>query len=474
MSNCLVWFHNDLRLSDNLALNLACQSGKGVIPIFIWSSDEANDWHLGGAAKWWLHHSLESLSLDLKKIGSGLIIKKGQTKTNISKLIEDHNVSEIFMNRRFEPKIIERDNQIFSDNDVKITIVNGNLLFNPEDIKTGQGRNYTVFTPFWKNCKLQKEPHRPIKKPDSLKGPDSWPSTVSLEDIALLPKIKWYTNIEKTWKPGEKNAKRALTDFLVNNGNEYGKNRNIPGIRGTSRLSPHLRFGEISPHTIWHEAKKYSNKGVEHFVREVGWREFSYHLLNNFPFLTNKPLRPEFENFPWASNSKYLDLWKKGLTGYPIVDAGMRELWSTGWMHNRVRMIVASFLVKHLLLDWKEGANWFWDTLVDADLASNTSGWQWTAGCGADAAPYFRVFNPILQGKRFDSTGDYVRKWIPEIKKIPNGKIHTPWEVSKEELQNYEIVLGHSYPKPIVDHAEARKVALEAFDRLMELKKNNA
>ena len=295
--------------------------------------------------------------------------------------------------------------------------------------------------------------------------------SLPIKDLNLLPKIKWDSNIKRIWKPGEKSAKKTLKKFLVNNGSTYGKNRNIPGIKGTSRLSPHLRFGEISPHLIWHESKKYHNKGVEHFVREVGWREFSYHLLNNFPFLTNKPLRPEFENFPWSPNKKYLESWKKGMTGYPIVDAGMRELWSTGWMHNRVRMIVASFLVKHLLLDWKEGADWFWDTLVDADLASNTSGWQWTAGCGADAAPYFRVFNPILQGKRFDSNGDYVRKWVPEISKLPNEKIHTPWEVSEDELHKYDVVLGKTYPGPIVDHVEARNIALEAFDKLMAEKR---
>ena len=471
MSNCLVWFHNDLRLFDNPALSLASKSDKKVIPVFIWSPGEANDWHLGGAAKWWLNYSLEALSLDLRKIGSELIIKKGETENVISELVEKYEITEIFMNRRFEPKIVERDNKIIKNINVEVTVSNGNLLFNPEDIKTGQGKNYTVFTPFWKNCKLQKEPRTPLKKPTKLNTPESWPMSLPIKDLNLLPKIKWDSNIKRTWKPGEKSAKKTLKKFLVNNGSNYGKNRNIPGIKGTSRLSPHLRFGEISPHLIWHESKKYHNKGVEHFVREVGWREFSYHLLNNFPFLTNKPLRPEFENFPWSPNKKYLESWKKGMTGYPIVDAGMRELWSTGWMHNRVRMIVASFLVKHLLLDWKEGADWFWDTLVDADLASNTSGWQWTAGCGADAAPYFRVFNPILQGKRFDSNGDYVRKWVPEISKLPNEKIHTPWEVSEDELHKYDVVLGKTYPGPIVDHVEARNIALEAFDKLMAEKR---
>jgi len=463
MSTALLWFHNDLRLGDNPALVKAIESGKPVIPLFIWDENDS-DLHTGRAAMWWLHQSLDKLSSRIEGLGNKLILRKGNPKDIIKEIIDEHNVSTIYLNRRFEPPIIKRDQHILSD--IDHTVTNGNLLFNPEDIRTMQDKQYTVFTPFWKNCKAKSEPHEPLPTPSSIPAPKKLPDSLSLDQMQLLPKIKWYTTFEKKWRPGEEEANRILIHFLKSEARKYGKQRNIPGVRGTSRLSPYLRFGEISPNTIWHESKPYDNPGTEHFVREVGWREFSYHLMVNFPFLANNALRENFENFPWRDSEEDYTAWTKGMTGYPIVDAGMRELYATGWMHNRVRMIVASFLVKHLLIDWKKGERWFFDTLVDGDFCSNNAGWQWTAGCGADAAPYYRIFNPILQGKKFDTAARYVRRWVPEIADIPNESIHAPWELSEDQLQSYGVTLGKTYPKPIVNHEFARKRALDTFDKI--------
>ena len=463
MSTVLMWFHCDLRLGDNPALVKAIESGKPVIPLFIWDENDS-DLHTGRAAMWWLHQSLSRLSNRIEELGSKLILRSGNPKEIINEIVDEHNVSSIYLNRRFEPHIIERDQDILNQIDHEIT--NGNLLFDPENIRTMQDKQYTVFTPFWKNCNTQEEPHEPYTAPTKIPTPEKLPNSLNLDDLELMPKIKWYDEMEKEWTPGEEEAIKVLRNFLKTEGSKYGRQRNIPGIRGTSRLSPYLRFGEISPNTIWHESKPYSDRGVDHFVREVGWREFSFHLMVNFPFLADKALRENFENFPWRDSEKDYIAWTKGMTGYPIVDAGMRELYATGWMHNRVRMIVASFLVKHLLIDWKKGERWFFDTLVDGDFCSNNAGWQWTAGCGADAAPYYRIFNPILQGKKFDTGGRYVRKWVPEVADIPNANLHAPWELSEGELKSYGVVLGDTYPEPIVNHEFARKRALETFDTI--------
>ena len=463
MSNVIVWFHNDWRLGDNPALVKAIESGNKVIPIYIWDEKDS-DLHTGSAGKWWLHQSLDRLSNRIEELGNKLVLLKGDPKSILQEFISQNNVSKIFINRRFEPQIIERDEGILSQIDHEIT--NGNLLFDPEDIRTKQDKQYTVFTPFWKNCKMQTEPHEPLAIPSEIPAPDKFPESLSLDEMGLLPKIKWYETFEKKWRPGEEEANRILVHFLKSEARKYGKQRNIPGVRGTSRLSPYLRFGEISPKTIWHVSKDYSNPGTDHFVREVGWREFSYHLMANFPFLANKPLRENFEQFPWRDSDEDYEAWTKGMTGYPIVDAGMRELYATGWMHNRVRMIVSSFLVKHLLIDWRKGERWFFDTLLDGDFCSNNAGWQWVSGGGADAAPYYRIFNPILQGKKFDTGGRYVRKWVPEIADIPNANLHAPWELSEGQLQLFGVKLGETYPEPIVNHEFARKRALESFDQI--------
>jgi deoxyribodipyrimidine photo-lyase len=351
---------------------------------------------------------------------------------------------------------------------VRVTSHKGALLFEPWEIATKQEQPYRVFTPFWKACTSRPEPREPLTPPKQLTAPGAWPESVAIDDLALLPSISWDEGIRASWTPGENGARDRLEEFLDQGVLEYTDKRDLPAIDATSRMSPHLHFGEISPRTIWHETKRAHprSKGAASFLREVGWREFAHHVLFHFPDTTTKPLRPEFAEFPWDDAPGALSAWQRGQTGYPIVDAGMRQLWSIGWMHNRVRMIVASFLVKDLRVHWLEGARWFWDTLVDADLPNNTMGWQWTAGCGADAAPYFRVFNPLLQGQKFDPDGTYVREWVPELEKLPPKWIHRPWEAPEDVLRDAGVRLGESYPQPLVDHAAARNEALAAFDRI--------
>ncbi len=353
---------------------------------------------------------------------------------------------------------------------------NGSLLFDPLEVRNKQGTPFKVFTPFWRHC-LDREVAEPLGGgPRAWPSPATWPASDALADWGLLPTIPWDADFAGRWSPGEAGAKAALKRFVGEAMAAYADQRNRPAIAGTSRLSPFLHFGEISPRQIWAAVRAAGaergvfppNGGAKVFLSEVGWREFAHHLLFHFPDTPSEPLRPEFKAFPWRSDSDgtLRRAWQRGRTGYPIVDAGMRELWATGWMHNRVRMIVASFLVKHLRLSWQDGAAWFWDTLVDADLASNTLGWQWTAGCGADAAPYFRIFAPVLQGEKFDPEGEYVRRWVPEIAKLPNRFLHKPWEAPASLRDHCGVDLGGNYPAPIVDHGEARDAALAAFKEL--------
>jgi deoxyribodipyrimidine photo-lyase len=335
-------------------------------------------------------------------------------------------------------------------------------------VENKSGKPFQVFTPFWKNCLAKPDPAEPLPAPARIPAPDKWPDSLPLAALELEPRIDWAAGMRAAWTPGEAGAQDRLAHFFSGAAERYGAARDIPGIEGTSRLSPHLHFGEISPRQVWHAARLSGIAGwrESRYLAEVGWREFAHHLLYHFPRTPVEPLRPEFARFPWRENDEALKAWQRGLTGYPVVDAGMRELWATGWMHNRVRMIVASFLVKDLLISWTEGAWWFWDTLVDADLAQNTLGWQWTAGCGADAAPYFRVFNPSGQGEKFDADGSYVRRWCPELARVPQEWLHRPWEAPAAVLAAAGVVLGRNYPKPIVDHAAARDFALKAFASL--------
>ena len=474
----LVWFRQDLRLADNPALIQALADHSVVIPVYIQSPDEEGDWPAGGATRWWLNHSLESLDRELRKQGSRLVLRSGPAVPELQRLVAESGATAVYWNRRYEPAITARDQVVKTElrrSGLLAESFNGSLLFEPWEVATKTGGPYQVFTPFWKACLAKSSVADPLDPPETITGPAQWPASETLGDWKLLPTIPWDAGFHADWSPGEAGATQNLARFLKDAVAGYREGRNTPSISGTSRLSPHLHFGEISPRQVW-EAVHAAFRGnpsedARTFLSEIGWREFAYHILFHFPQTPTTPLRADFQRFAWETQPKQLRAWQRGLTGYPIVDAGMRELWTTGWMHNRVRMIVGSFLTKDLRISWTEGANWFWDTLLDADLASNTMGWQWIGGCGADAAPYFRVFNPMTQGEKFDPEGDYVRRWVPEIAGLSNRSIHQPWLASSDELQRAGIVLGKTYPHPIVDHAEARVQALAAFAKLKEPKR---
>lgn len=471
------WFRKDLRLADNPALAYACAGGQAVA-VFIFDKSHLHR-ALGGASRWWLHHSLVALMADLRKWNIPLILKRGKAAEIIPNLAKQLNVSAVTANRRFEKSHFAEETEIAASlgkNGIALKLFNGNLIHDPLTHRNGQGKPYQVYTPFWRSLAAKGDPEKPVPAPKPLSNPANTDSlSDDLTDWDLLPtKPNWAGIIAKSWQPGEKNALNSLDRFLDQNIVGYKENRNYPAQTGTSRLSPHLHWGEISPRQIWHRVaafchshgKNHLSGDMEVFLKEVCWREFSYSLLAHWPDMADKPLRAQFENFPWKHNDKFLRAWQTGQTGYPVVDAGMRELWQTGWMHNRVRMIVASFLIKHLLIDWRHGEKWFWDTLVDADPANNAASWQWVAGCGADAAPYFRIFNPFLQGKKFDADGDYIRKYVPELSGMPNEFIHKPWAAPPLLLAESGVVLGKNYPHPLVDHDQARKAALAALKQL--------
>jgi deoxyribodipyrimidine photo-lyase len=471
----LVWFRQDLRVADNPALAAASKLGGAIVPVFIHAPGEEAAWAPGGASNWWLHQSLAALDGTLRELGSRLVIRRGSTLANLQALIKETGAQTVFWNRRYEPAITARDTQIkaaLKAAGLEVESFNGALLHEPWTIQNQSGKPFQVFTPFWKNCLTKTDPAEPLVAPRQLTIPGCWPKSLPLAELELEPKLKWAEGMRAAWQSGETGAAAQLKRFLANAFADYTDKRNRPDLRGTSRLSPHLHFGEISPRQIWHGLRRSAEgKGIttwrsSQFLAEVGWREFAHHLLHHFPHTPTEPLREDFKRFPWRKDADFLKAWQQGLTGYPIVDAGMRELWATGWMHNRVRMIVASFLVKDLLLSWRDGAAWFWDTLVDADLAQNTLGWQWTAGCGADAAPYFRVFNPLSQSEKFDPRGDYVRKWCPELARLPDAWLHQPDKAPPEILARAGVELGLNYPEPVVNHAIAREVALEAFAKL--------
>lgn len=470
-SRAIFWFRCDLRLHDNPGLLKAIKDYDEVVPVYIWSSGTTSEWARGAASCWWLHDSLLRLNESLKAKGSKLVCRSGKSELEVlQQIVKETGANALFWGRRYEPFNIDQDTKIknhFSKSMV-VESFNHALLWEPWEIKSDEGRSYQVYTAFWKKALKTKSPPEPLPEPKNLKPPVSFPKSEDIADWGLKPRIDWDAQFYKSWEPGETEALKKIKAFKPRAKN-YAQTRNFPyDEQGTSRLSPHLHFGEISPRYVWHHILKdhRSLEPVEVYLKEIAWREFAYHLLYHFPQTPNKPLREKFENFPWKNDKKGLLAWQNGLTGYPIVDAGMRELWKTGWMHNRVRMIVASFLVKDLLISWSEGARWFWDTLVDADLASNTLGWQWAGGCGADAAPYFRVFHPVLQGEKFDPDGTYVKRFVPELKGLPEQWIHKPWEAPPLVLKAAGVELGDTYPLPIVDHAVARVRALEAFNKI--------
>ena len=472
----ILWLRRGLRLADNPALIAACERGR-VVPVYIDSSDEQGDWQAGAASRWWLHHSLKSLQKTFKAKGSRLTLRTGPGEKVLRALIDETGADAVYWDRCYEPDAVERDKAVktaLRGDGVEVKSFNLSLLFEPWEIQTKQGGPYKVFTPFWRTCTDRPEPDRPCDAPKTITKPKKWPKTLKLDELDLLPKVDWAGGMRKAWTPGEDGAQEALTRFLDEAIRDYSEDRDRPDKQGTSRMSPHLHFGEVGPRQVWHAVTARIKAGMNKanrdnawaYLREVGWREFAYHLIYHFPDTPDQPLRPEFKDFPWDKNPAGLEAWQRGRTGYPIIDAGMRELWHTGWMHNRVRMVVASFLVKDLLLSWREGAKWFWDTLVDADLSNNTLGWQWAGGCGADAAPYFRVFNPVLQGKKFDPDGAYVKKWVPELAGLDAKHIHEPWKAKPEVLEKAGVGLGEDYPERIVDHGEARDRALDAFDTI--------
>jgi deoxyribodipyrimidine photo-lyase len=472
----LLWFRTDLRLDDNHALTWAVENSESILPVFI-VGEEAQSY--GGASKWWLHKSLASLqkSLVLKK--SDLLLFKGAAQAVLESLVEAYELTAVAWNREYEPRTTDRDTKIKHDlkeSGIFVYSGSGNVLREPWKSCKEDSTPYKVFTPFWRSLNKNYVSNEPLKEPNTLKPipiikkKSDKISRIDLSQVGLLPTMPWDTGLREFWQVGEVQAHKKLQQIISKKiPQQYENDRNTPSIAGTSTLSPYLRWGEVSPQRVWWNISKgESASEAEPFLRQLGWRDFAISLLFYFPKTVTDPLNPAFKHFPWNGESDFLHSWQRGLTGYPIVDAGMRQLWHIGWMHNRVRMIVGSVLVKHFLVDWREGAAWFWDTLVDADLANNTMGWQWIAGSGADAAPYFRIFNPMTQGEKFDPEGTYVRKWVPELKSMPSKYIHRPWEASAKDLEAAGVKLGKDYPFPIVSHEAGRRRALMAYEEMKQ------
>ncbi len=466
----IVWFRQDLRLTDNPALAAALERHARIVPLFVLDDYAAGQWRAGGAPRWWLHHSLVALAGDLVQRGARLLLRRGRVEQVIPEVVRATGAGSVHAMRCVEPWARHQEAGV----DHALRSLSSNLilhqsatLFDPEAIRTRSNHPYTVYTPFAWAC------HAAALLPEPQPAPRNIPGVAGasdrLDDWHLLPTHPdWAGGLRRAWEPGEAGARRRLDDFLHNHGGHYVTDRDRPDRDGTSRLSPHLHFGEISPATVWHAIRDHIAHAPsrDKLIAELLWREFAAHLLWHFPTMPEQPLRASFAAMPWRHDPASLRAWQRGRTGIPIVDAGMRQLWHTGWMHNRVRMIAASFLTKHLLLPWQEGAAWFWDTLVDADLANNSAGWQWVAGSGADAAPYFRVFNPVLQGRTFDPDAAYVHAWVPELRGLDPKHAHAPWEAPALLLQAAGVALGATYPSPIVGLDEGRRRALAAYNAL--------
>jgi len=468
METVIVWFRRDLRLSDHPALSLALERQQRVLPVYIHAPHEEGPWAPGGASRWWLHHSLAALGRDLEMAGAPLLIRQGDSLRQLRELAQAVGARAVYWNRLYEPALVRRDEaiqQALREDGLEAESGNAALLAEPWQLKTGGGEPYRVFTPFWRAHRaLPARP--PLPAPRRLNPAGRPPRGVALEALGLLPRFPWDSGLRQAWTPGETGAWQLLQRFCDEEAGRYLDERDRPAQDGTSRLSPHLHFGEISANQVAARLHRLAEEqpglrgDTEHYLRQLGWREFAHHLLYHYPHTPQQPLHRKFANFPWRKPRDYaadLRAWQQGRTGVPLVDAGMRQLWHSGWMHNRVRMITASFLSKNLLIPWQEGARWFWDTLVDADLANNTLGWQWTSGCGADAVPYFRVFNPVLQGGKFDPRGAYTRRWLPELARLPDAALHAPWQAGNAPPP---------YDAPIADPGESRRRALEAYARI--------
>lgn len=473
----LMWFRKDLRLTDNSALLAACARCAKIIPVYVHAPEEMLPWAPGAASNWWLHHSLADLEAALHSRGSRLIVRRGPSVHALLTLAQETGATHVFWNRSVEPSGRARDQAVASALQaagIQSAAYNSCLMHDPGTFLKKDGTPYRVFTRFWQALAATLQLTAPRPAPQALPAVPVALSTLPLTELALLPEFAWTRGLEQTWHPGEQGAWEALGQFLTpQHLSGYPLDRDFPARNGTSRLSPHLHFGEISPNQVAWAVREMealhpgSATGTSAFMRELGWREFAYYILWHFPHTTDEPMDIRFHRFPWREQHTHLSqAWQRGRTGIPIVDAGMRELWQTGWMHNRVRMVVASFLTKHCRVAWQEGARWFWDTLVDADLANNSLNWQWTAGCGVDAAPFFRIFNPTRQSERFDPNGDYLRRWLPELMRLSATHLHAPWMVPPAVLASAGVTLGSTYPKPVVNLDEERKAALEAYAAL--------
>ncbi|MCX8133293.1 MAG: DNA photolyase family protein [Roseococcus sp.] len=466
----LVWFRQDLRLADNPALSAAAEGP--VLCVYVLDDAAAGRWAHGGAQRWWLHHSLAALERDLAARGAALHLAKAEAREIIPRLAAAIGAGEVHAGRLTEPWARRRDEAVhhaLAAEGRRLVLHTSSLLHEPHRIRTGQGRPYSVYTPFARALFALGEPPPPLPAPGRLAPAPGAPEGLPLAGLGLLPAPPvpdWWREFPAHWTPGEAGARERLARFTRGALAAYAGQRNVPGVEGTSGLSPHLRFGELSPRQVWHAARAAGARGEDAFLKEILWREFAHHLLWHRPDMPEQPLQEAFARFPWRPDPALLRAWQRGRTGYPIVDAGMRQLWRIGWMHNRVRMIAGSLLVKHLLQPWQDGEAWFWDTLLDGDLAANSASWQWVAGCGADAAPYFRVFNPVLQGEKFDAAGTYVRRWVPELARLPDRFLHRPWEAPEAVLRGAGVVLGRDYPRPVVEHAAGRARALAAYAAL--------
>ena len=458
MTGTLLWLRQDLRLRDNDALRAAAERAQPIVPVYIWSPDEEGEWPPGAASRWWLHHSLHALDAELRQRGLRLIVRAGPTLEQLQGLIRDCGATAVYWNRRYEPAARACSAEVklaLTRQGIETRSFNSTLLVEPSTFLNQSDEPYQVYTPFLRAVLERVEPAGPSAIPRTLRPPQRWPASAGIDALGLRPRLPWYAPMARTWQPGERGALALWKGFLEKRLVAYGSSRDLPALAGTSRLSPHLHFGEIGPRQLCSALQGHRHGSV--FRRQLIWREFAYHLLHHFPHTSSAPLREAFTHFPWRTDLAGLSEWQRGETGIPMVDAGMRELWATGVMHNRVRMVAGSFLVKNLRLPWQEGARWFWDTLVDADLASNTLNWQWVAGSGADAAPYFRIFNPVLQGRRFDRDGRYVRRWIAPLDSIADRHVHAPWLAQSPPS---------GYPAPIVDLDETRAEALDAYRRM--------
>ena len=468
-STGIFWIREDFRIENNPALSFATQNHDNVIALYIYNNNDFDNKR--EAQKWWVFKSLETLKKELSDYKINLEIVKGDELEIFSKFNKKDKLS-VYWNKIYEPDVIAKGKKIrdlFIKNEINYKYFKGNILNEFQEITKNDGTPFKVFTPFWRNAE-QVYLNKPLSKNYIVKKKTKKISFFKkcIEPNDILPKKNWYKKFEKYWKVSENDSKKILKNLIENKIKDYGTSRDIPSIEGTSKLSPYIKHGQIHVGSIWKKCSEIKSKGIGYrkYINELGWREFSHSLINYFPEFLKGNFRKEFDKFPWAKNEKFLKAWKRGMTGYPIVDAGMRELYETGWMHNRIRMVVGSFLVKHLRINWTEGEKHFRNCLLDFNKANNVAQWQWVAGCGADAAPYFRIFNPILQGEKFDKEGNYVKKWVPELKNVPNKFIHKPWEMELKYQEAIKTIIGKDYPGPIVVHEKARAAALEAFQSL--------